>query len=109
MATSGAPAVVDVFGAVAHPIRRGIVTALASGDKPVAELAARLPVSRPAVSQHLAVLRSVGLVAEERAGRQHVYRLLPDPLKEIRGWLSSLELFWADRLDRLGDHLDRNP
>ena len=65
MSPAGAPPVSDAFGAIAHPVRRTLVTALASGDKAVNELAAVVPVSRPAVSQHLAVLRGVGL--RERA------------------------------------------
>ena len=82
---AGAPAINDVFGAIAHPVRRGIVAALATGDKPVHELAAAVPVSRPAVSQHLAILRAVGLVTEERRGRERRYRLHPEPLDEVRG------------------------
>ena len=57
MSPAGAPPVTDAFGAIAHPVRRTLVTALAGGDKAVNELAAVVPVSRPAVSQHLAVLR----------------------------------------------------
>ena len=86
MASPGAPAVSDVFGALAHPIRRQIVTALASGDKAVQALAASLPVSRPAVSQHLAVLRSVGLVTDQRSGRERRYRLRREPLDDVRLW-----------------------
>lgn len=66
---------------------------LASGDKAVAELAASLPVTRPAVSQHLAVMvmGSVGLVSEEHAGRQHRYRLHREPLEDVRLWLAALD------------------
>src|SRR5262245_56061901 len=109
MAPAGAPAVTDVFGAITHPIRRELVAALASGDKPVRELAAPLPVSRPAVSQHLAVLRAVGLVSEERTGREHRYRLHPDRLDEVRNWLATLDRFWAEGLSRLGNRLDELP
>jgi DNA-binding transcriptional ArsR family regulator len=107
MAPSGAPPVTDVFGAIAHPARRRIMSALAAGDKPVRELAGPLPVTRPAVSQHLAVLREAGLVTEQRAGRERRYHLRPEPLEDVRSWLASLDRFWADRLARLGDHLDR--
>jgi DNA-binding transcriptional ArsR family regulator len=99
----------DVYGALAHPIRREIVAALASGDRGVRELAAPLSVSRPAVSQHLAVLRSVGLVTFGRSGRESRYRLRPEPLEEVRRWLSQLDEFWAQRLARLREHLDANP
>jgi DNA-binding transcriptional ArsR family regulator len=109
MASPGAPAVSDVFGALAHPIRRQIVTALASGDKAVQALAASLPVSRPAVSQHLAVLRSVGLVTDQRSGRERRYRLRREPLDDVRLWLATLDSFWSDRLLRLGARLDAAP
>jgi len=102
----GAPPVTDVFGAIAHPVRRRIVSELASGDKAVRELAAPLPVSRPAVSQHLAVLRSVGLVSERRTGRERRYRLRRERLDDLRAWLSALDDFWAGGPACLGDHLD---
>jgi DNA-binding transcriptional ArsR family regulator len=103
---AGAPPVTDVFGAITHPIRREIVAALASGDKAVRELAAPLPVTRPAVSQHLAVLRAVGLVSAERSGRQHRYRLHPERLDDVRNWLTTLDGFWTEGLIRLGERLD---
>ena len=78
MSPPGAPPVTDAFGAIAHPVRRTLVTALAGGDKAVNELAAVVPVSRPAVSQHLAVLRGVGLVSEQRHGRERRYHLHPE-------------------------------
>ena len=106
MVSPGAPPVADVYGALAHPIRRAIVQVLASGDKGVSELAGPLPVSRPAVSQHLAVLRAAGLVTHGRAGREHRYRLCREPLEDIRHWLAQLDQFWADRLTRLREHLD---
>lgn len=109
MTASGAPPITDVFGAIAHPVRRGIVAALARGDKPVRDLASLVPVSRPAVSQHLAVLRAVGLVSEERQGRDRRYRLHPERLDDVRAWLSTLDGFWQDSLARLGQHLDGLP
>jgi DNA-binding transcriptional ArsR family regulator len=90
--------VTDIYGALAHPVRRQIIAVLASGDKGVGELAAPLPVSRPAVSQHLAVLRAAGLVTLGRAGRENHYRLHREPLEEVRCWLTQLD-----------DHLDANP
>jgi DNA-binding transcriptional ArsR family regulator len=109
MAAPGAPPVIDVYGALAHPIRREIVAVLAGGDKGVSELAEPLPVSRPAVSQHLAVLRSVGLVTDARVGRENRYRLCQKPLDDVRHWLGQLDEFWAARLTRLRDHLDASP
>jgi DNA-binding transcriptional ArsR family regulator len=109
MSPAGAPAVTDAFGAIAHPVRRTLITALAQGDKGVGELASGLPVSRPAVSQHLAVLRGVGLVSEERHGRERRYHLHPERLDEVRKWMHTLERFWDDRLDRLDRHLEEHP
>jgi len=103
---SGAPAVTDVFGAIAHPIRRRLLDQLARRDCTVRELAAPLPVSRPAVSQHLSVLRDVGLVQLERSGREHRYRLRPQALRECRDWLATLDNFWSEHLQRLGTHLE---
>ena len=90
-------------------MRRTLVTALATGDKAVNQLAAVVPVSRPAVSQHLSVLRGVGLVSEQRHGRERRYHLHPERLDEVRKWMHTLDRFWGDRLDRLGRHLEENP
>ncbi len=90
-------------------MRRSLVSALAGGDKPVRELAATVTVSRPAVSQHLAVLREVGLVSEQRHGRERRYHLHPERLDEVRKWMQMLDRFWDSRLDRLGRHLEENP
>ena len=109
MSPVGAPPIADAFGAIAHPVRRSLVIALAGGDKPVRELAATVTVSRPAVSQHLAVLRDVGLVSEQRHGRERRYHLHPERLDEVRKWMHTLDRFWDDRLDRLGKHLEENP
>jgi DNA-binding transcriptional ArsR family regulator len=109
MSPAGAPPVTDAFGAIAHPVRRTLVNALAGGDKAVNELAAAVPVSRPAVSQHLAVLRGVGLVSEQRQGRERRYHLHPERLDEVRKWMHTLDQFWDDRLDRLRRHLEENP
>ncbi len=109
MPSAGAPPITDAFGAIAHPVRRTLVTALATGDKAVNELAAVVPVSRPAVSQHLSVLRGVGLVSEQRHGRERRYHLHPERLDEVRKWMHTLDRFWESRLDRLGRHLEENP
>jgi len=109
MPSAGAPPITDAFGAIAHPVRRSLVTALAAGDKPVRDLAAAVTVSRPAVSQHLAVLRGVGLVSEQRYGRERRYHLHPERLDEVRKWMHMLDRFWDNRLDRLGRHLEENP
>jgi DNA-binding transcriptional ArsR family regulator len=104
---AGAPLVDDVFGVIAHPLRRQILERLALGDSRVTDLAAGLPVSRPAVSQHLRLMLDVGVVHERRLGRERYYSLDRDPLDEIGRWLTRLDDFWARGLRRLGAHLDR--
>ena len=81
--------------ALADPTRRSIVERLRSEPGSVAEIARGLPVSRPAVSQHLAVLKQSGLVTGQRAGRRHVYRLEPLGLEPLRSYVEAL---WTDVL-----------
>jgi DNA-binding transcriptional ArsR family regulator len=107
--SAGAPAVQDAFGAIAHPVRRRILVALAAGPKPVRELAAGLPVSRPAVSQHLRVLLDVGIVTVVHVGRENRYNLQPERLDVVRHWMRQLDASWGAALARLGEHLERNP
>lgn len=91
---------------LAHPVRRCILELLGEGERPVAEIARPFGVSRPAVSQHLRVLLHCGLVAEQRRGRERVYRVRPEGLREVDEWLSTYRRFWADHLGRLASHLD---
>jgi DNA-binding transcriptional ArsR family regulator len=109
MGSAGAPAVSDAFSAIAHPIRRHIIAELARGPRPVRELVGQLPVSRPAVSQHLRLLLDVGLVSRERVGRENRYRLRPERLDEVRQWMMQLDASWGQALGRLREHLERNP
>ncbi len=69
------------------------------------EIAASVPLSRPAVSQHLRVMQDIGLITHERVGRENRYRLHPERLDEVRDWLSRLDASWARALDRLEQHL----
>jgi len=82
--------------ALADPTRRSIFERLAKRPQSVGELAADLPVSRPAVSQHLKVLKDAGLVEERRKGVRRIYSLRREGLMELREWLDS---FWGDALD----------
>jgi len=82
-----------VFHALADPTRRAILRELRGGPLAVGRLADRLPVSRPAVSQHLAVLRRASLVAEQRYGTRRLYTVRPDGLAQVRGYLEAL---WDD-------------
>lgn len=78
----------DAFHAVAEPRRRRILDLLAAGERPVNDLAELLGLAQPQVSQHLRVLREVGLVRVRDAGRRRMYRLDPEPLKAIDEWLA---------------------
>lgn len=99
----------DVFQAIAHPARRRLLEDLAGGEQPVNSLAAPFAMSRPAVSQHLRVLLDAGLVVERRVGRERVYRLRAEPLREVRDWVGHYEAFRTDKLGVLGEYLDRTP
>jgi DNA-binding transcriptional ArsR family regulator len=83
------------FAALADPTRRAVFERLAHGPRAVGELAKGLPVSRPAVSQHLAVLKEAGLVKDQADGTRRVYRIDPAGLGAIRAWL---DRFWEDSL-----------
>jgi DNA-binding transcriptional ArsR family regulator len=98
----------DVFVAIAHPARRRILDALRVGAQPVHALAAPFAMSRPAVSQHLKLLRDAGLVAEERHGRERRYALQPERLREVADWLAHYDQFWRSKLRDLGAYLDEN-
>ncbi len=101
------PETADVFRAIADPTRRGLLDLLAQGEAPVAQLASSFEMSLPAVSQHLKVLRDVGLVTEQRFGRERRYRLQPAALKDVAQWVGHFERFWTERLDALGRHLEK--
>ncbi|MGI5241471.1 ArsR/SmtB family transcription factor [Dactylosporangium sp. CA-139066] len=96
-----------VFAALANPVRRAVLQVLREeGPQPVAALATRFDLARPSFSEHLKVLRDAGLAGETRSGRQRVYRLEPDPLREVRDWLAPFESFWSERPAALGEVLD---
>jgi DNA-binding transcriptional ArsR family regulator len=80
----------SLFRGIADPVRRSILGLLVAGPRAVEEIASHFPVSRPAVSKHLRVLKEAGLLAEERSGRQRFYQLLPEELEPVRRWLESL-------------------
>jgi DNA-binding transcriptional ArsR family regulator len=91
----------DAFNAVAEPRRRQILDVLASGERPVNELVELLDLTQPQVSKHLRVLRTVGLVTSREEGRQRVYRLNGQPLKDIHDWVKQYERTWNERFDAL--------
>ena len=95
----------DALAALADPTRRRVLEQLRAGPRPVSAIAARLPVSRPAVSQHLKVLKQAGLVREERRGAQHIYEIDPAGLGPLREWLDRL---WDSALDRFQAEAERS-
>lgn len=86
--------------ALADPTRRAVLEMLREGPRPVGEIAAELPVSRPAVSQHLRVLLDAGLVTATADGTRRLYRVHPRGLEELREYV---ERFWRDALDAYAD------
>jgi DNA-binding transcriptional ArsR family regulator len=103
----GSTMTTDVFGALANPIRRDLLALLRTGPKPVKALASHFDRGRPAISEHLAVLRDVGLVVEEPRGRENLYHLRAAPLREVGEWLAAYEVFWKQKLVDLETLLDR--
>jgi DNA-binding transcriptional ArsR family regulator len=91
----------DVFHAIADPNRRRLMDLLASGERPVQELADDFDISLAAVSQHLGVLRDAGLVTSRPLGRQRLYRLQPAGLRVVDEWTARYRKFWQRRIRRL--------
>jgi DNA-binding transcriptional ArsR family regulator len=99
-----------VFKAIADPARRGILDDLARrGATPALELGRDFHGSQPALSKHLRVLRTAGLVRVRREGRRQLYSISPRPLAVVERWISLYRSFWEDRLDQLARHLDEQP
>ena len=92
---------VDVFSALASPIRRDLLVHLRKGPRNVTDLASNFELGRPAISEHLQVLRKAELVREEQRGRERFYHLDPRPLEEVGNWLETFERYWNRRLDDL--------
>ena len=95
----------EAFAALADPTRRKIVELLAERDRDAGELAASFPVSRPAVSRHLRVLKESGLVTVRPRAQRRVFSLDPRPLDELASWLDRYRSFWSQRLDGLETEL----
>ncbi|MFE5211926.1 ArsR/SmtB family transcription factor [Streptomyces sp. NPDC056600] len=96
----------DVFGVLASPVRRKLLETLRDGPRSTGELAGLFDLGRPAVSEHLAVLRAAGLVREEPRGRHRYHHLEPARLAEVGEWLHPFARYWEQRLDALSDLLD---
>jgi DNA-binding transcriptional ArsR family regulator len=97
------------FEVLAEPNRRRILDLLRAEERPVGELVRELDVSQPAVSKHLRVLREAGLVTVRPEAQRRLYRVAPEPLKEMDEWLAPYRQLWSKRLDRLERHLDAMP
>lgn len=89
------------FHALADPTRRAVLDLLRQGSQPAGQIARAFPVSRPAISKHLRILRRAHLVAEHREGRHRLYQLNPRPLKAVDSWLEQYRSFWSANLASL--------
>src|SRR2546428_13037414 len=96
----------QVFGALAHPIRRAILEELSAGDATVSELAEPYKVSLPAISKHLRVLEDAGLLRVEPEGPVRRCQIDATPLSEALGWLTKYRVLWGDRLARPANHTE---
>jgi len=102
---SGADSIDRVFHALADPSRRVIVEQLSRGPASVSELARPLPMSLPAVVQHIQVLETSGLVRSEKVGRVRTCEIVPAALRPVEQWISARRANWERRVHRLGDYL----
>jgi DNA-binding transcriptional ArsR family regulator len=95
-----------VFEVLAEPHRRRILDLLRDAERPVGDLVGILRVSQPAVSKHLRVLRDAGLVEARIEAQKRVYRVRPEPLRQLDDWLAPYRAMWTAHLDALESHLD---
>ncbi|MGK9272142.1 metalloregulator ArsR/SmtB family transcription factor [Williamsia muralis] len=93
----------DVFAALASPVRRRLLEILAEQPQSAGALSDQFALSRPAVAEHLKVLREAGLVADKASGRRRIYELTPEPLADLGEWLHPFEKYWRGRLSSLAD------
>jgi DNA-binding transcriptional ArsR family regulator len=96
-----------VFDVIAEPNRRAILGLLASSQQSVGEIERRLRMPQPTVSKHLRVLREAGFVEATVDAQRRLYRLRPEPLRELDDWLVPFRRFWSTHIDALERHLDR--
>jgi DNA-binding transcriptional ArsR family regulator len=97
----------DVFTALSNPVRRKLLEFLCERPRAVNDLVSEFNLNRPAISEHLQVLRNAHLVREEPRGRERYYHLDPRPLVEVKDWLHPFEHYWRKRLQALHDLLDK--
>lgn len=97
----------SVFDIIAEPSRRAILSLLGSSEQSVGNIERQLRMSQPTVSKHLRVLREAGFVEATVDAQRRLYRLKPEPLRELESWLSQFRRFWSAHVDALERHLDR--
>ena len=96
----------DTFSALADPTRRGIIQLLAnSGQLSATDISEKFPVTPPAISQHLKVLREAELVVAQRRGQQRLYQINPKAMSELEEWAKQTRQLWAQRFDALDELL----
>ncbi|WP_375090503.1 ArsR/SmtB family transcription factor [Peribacillus sp. RS7] len=98
----------DVFQAIADPTRRKVLQLLAEGDLPISEITSHFSMSRTAIAKHLHILSEAELVSGRKVGREKRFRLHPEPLAELKQWLSFYDQFWDNKLSIL-KHVIENP
>lgn len=96
----------DVFQAIADPTRRELLSLLSEKELPVTVISGYFPISRTAVSKHLHILADAGLVSERKVGRETRYILQPEPLMELKQWLSYYERFWDKKLTTIKNFVE---
>src|SRR5437899_677982 len=96
----------EAFSALADPTRRAVLDLLRAGTRPAGEIARAFPVSRPAISKHLRILRRAHLVEERREGRHRMYQLNPEPLKAVDSWIEQYRSFWSASLTNLKEFVE---
>ena len=94
------------FQALADPTRRAVLDLLRRGSQPAGQIASAFPVSRPAISKHLRLLRRAHLVREHREGRHRVYQLNPEPLRIVDSWIEQYRQFWSASLNNLKNFVE---
>jgi DNA-binding transcriptional ArsR family regulator len=97
----------SAFEIIAEPNRRAILSFLGSSQRSVGEIERQLRMPQPTVSKHLRVLREAGFVESTVDAQRRLYRLNPEPLKEVDAWLAQFRRFWSAHLDALERYLDR--
>ena len=97
----------SAFAVIAEPHRRAILSLLAGSEQSVGELERTLGMTQPTVSKHLRVLREAGFVEATVDAQRRLYRIRPEPLREVEEWIAPFRRFWSDRVDALEALLDR--